>query len=386
MTKMTKVVILQYRLLHYRVDFFDLLRERCLSLGIDLHLVHGQASRRESVKKDEGTLPWAVKVHNRFFEFGARDLVWQPFPHKMRDAALVVVMQENRILSNYPLLLWRHFGKAKIAYWGHGINFQSEAPSGLREKWKHFLLTRVDWWFAYTQMTVDLLNSAHYPMANTTCLDNAIDSKGFIEQLNSFTDPDVRAAKKILGFHPSSPVGLFCGSLYPDKKLDLLIESADYIRKQIPDFNVVIIGDGPSLPFLEEAATSRPWMQLLGVQKGFAKALHFRMADVMLNPGLVGLHIVDAFCAGLILCTTDTARHSPEVVYLKDGINGLMTNDRVEDYGQAIVDLLSDPERLGQMQDASFTESTRYTMENMASNFATGIQRCLQGDGATKTP
>ncbi len=371
---MAKVVILQHRLLHYRVPLFELLRKKCKANGIDLHLVHGQASRREKKKSDEGFLPWAVTVKNSFWEVGPRDLVWQPFPAELRDADLIIVMQENRILSNYPLLLKRYFGGPRVAYWGHGVNFQSVAPTGLREKWKCFLLTRVDWWFAYTQMTVDLLRDAHYPMQKVTCLNNAIDTDGFKHDLDSFSDLDVIDAKKKLGFAPSAPVGIFCGSLYPDKKLDLLVTASDYIRQRIPEFSLVVIGDGPSMPELRNAAATRPWMQLLGVQKGQPKALHFKMATVMLNPGLVGLHIVDAFCARLIICTTDNARHSPEVAYLKNGINGIMIRDSIETYGQAIVDLLSDKKRLGEMQQAAWTDSNHYTLDNMTTNFANGIK------------
>src|SRR5215217_7564556 len=106
---MNKVVVFQYRLLHYRVALFEQLRANCAGQGIELHLVHGQATRREQTKKDEGYLPWAGKVENRVCEVGDRDWIWQPFPRHLRDANLVIVMQENRILSNYPLMLRRSF-------------------------------------------------------------------------------------------------------------------------------------------------------------------------------------------------------------------------------------------------------------------------------------
>ena len=110
---MTKAVILQYRLLHYRVRLFELLRERCAQLGVDLHVVHGQPTEREARKKDTGQLAWADVVRNRSVSIGGKDLVWQPFPARHRDAALVVTMQENRLLSNYPLLFGpRLFGYA----------------------------------------------------------------------------------------------------------------------------------------------------------------------------------------------------------------------------------------------------------------------------------
>lgn len=376
---MKRVAILQHRLLHYRTKFFDQLRAVCAERGIELHLVHGQASRRELIKKDEGSLPWAHKVRNRFLEIGSRDIVWQPFPAELKDVDLVVVMQENRILSNYPLQISRLWSKRKVAYWGHGKNFQSDAPTGLREKWKNFLLTHVDWWFAYTEMTVDILSKAGYPKRQITCLDNAIDSSGFKVDLASCSAAEVAAEKSRMGIEPDAPVGLFCGSLYPDKRLDLLIASADLIRQKVPNFALVVIGDGPSMPELREAAAKRSWIHLLGVRKGPEKALYFRMGDVMLNPGLVGLHIVDAFCSGLVMMTTTTARHSPEVAYLRDGVNGMATDDSPEAYSGAVLEVITNPERLASMKQAALADSERYTLENMVLHFADGIEAAIHG-------
>jgi glycosyltransferase involved in cell wall biosynthesis len=374
-----KVVVLQHRLLHYRLSLFEKIRQACATRGIDFHLVHGQASRRELVKKDEGHLPWAHVVKNRFLEVGERDIAWQSFPSELQDADLVVVMQESRILSNYPLLISRLWSRRKVAYWGHGVNFQSDAPSGLRERWKRLMLNQVDWWFAYTQMTVDLLKGVGYPSAQITCLDNAIDTSGFKADLASWTLEEIAGERARLSIAKDAPVGLFCGSLYADKKLGLLIESADLIRQQVRDFSVLVIGDGPSMPQMREAAATRPWMHLLGVRKGREKALYFRMGDVMLNPGLVGLHIVDAFCSGLVMMTTKTARHSPEVAYLNNGVNGMATDETPEAFGGAVLDVIRNPERLARMQQAALVDSERYTLENMVSRFADGIVAALRG-------
>lgn len=375
---MKKVVILQHRLLHYRTALFDQLRAACAARGIELHLVHGQASPREAVKKDEGTLPWAHKVHNSIWEVGERDILWQPFPAELRDADLVVIMQESRILSNYPWLLSRLWSSRKVAYWGHGANFQSDAPHGLRERWKALLLTKVDWWFAYTQMTVELLRQAGYPLSRITSLDNAIDTQGFKNELAACGDADLRAEKERLGIAADAPVGIFCGSLYPDKRLELLVDAADRIQREMPGFALVVMGDGPSMPQMLEAAATRPWMHLLGVTKGRQKALYFRMGDVMLNPGLVGLHIVDAFCAGMIMATTRTARHSPEIAYLSEGENGIYGGDTPEEYSRAVLDVIRNPARLAAMKQAALTASEHYTLQNMVNNFVNGIEAALK--------
>ena len=373
-----KVVILQHRLLHYRLRLFEQLRAACAQRSIDLELVHGQASPREAIKRDEGSLPWATRVHNRYLAVGARDLLWQPFPEQHRDADIVVMIQENRIVSNYALLLSRLWNPRPLAYWGHGRNFQSEAPAGIRERWKAFLLRQVDWWFTYTDLSVRVIEEAGFPLARITSLENAIDTAGFTTDLENCTPEEIEAERLDLGIPACAPVGLFCGSLYPEKKLDLMVKAADRIRDTLPEFHLLVIGDGPSAAEMRDAARIRPWLHMRGIRKGRDKARLFRLAQVMFNPGLVGLHIVDAFCAGLIMATTSTARHSPEIAYLRDGVNGVIAQgDDPRQYAEAVLDILTAPDRLATMRAASLRDSQRYTLDNMVLRFVDGIEQAL---------
>lgn len=374
---MKKVVIGQHRLLHYRTELFERLRAACSQRGIELHLVHGQASRRESAKKDEGTLPWAYKVANRFWEVGARDLVWQPFPAELRDAELVIVMQENRILSNYPLLVSQLWSSRKVAYWGHGVNFQSDAPSGLRERWKRLMLNKVDWWFAYTEMTAAIVGQAGYPHERITSLDNAIDNEAFARDLANVTAAQIQTIRGEIEAPEGTPIGLFCGSLYADKRLGFMLDAADMIRKAIPDFHLVVIGDGPNAFEIRDACATRPWLHGVGVRKGLEKAAYFRLANLVFNPGAVGLHVLDSFCAGVPMATTTEARHGPEVAYLRNGHNGVVVSGSAELYAAAVIQLLSDKPAYETMRAQALADAKRYTLDNMIERFAGGIEQCL---------
>ncbi|WP_446809607.1 glycosyltransferase family 4 protein [Methylomonas sp. 2BW1-5-20] len=374
---MKKVVILQHRLLHYRLGFFAGLHKACEEKGIALHLVHGQPTLREEKKRDVGTLPWADVVVNRYVSIGGKDILWQPFPERHRDADLVVVMQENRLLSNYPWLLFRDVHKVKTAYWGHGRNFQTTRPAGLREKWKQFLVGRVDWWFAYTDLTKDILLLDGYPAERITVLDNAIDNESFMADLTAISAAYLTDLRSELGISENAQIGLYCGSLYPDKRLDYMVAAADRIRSSLPDFHLLIIGDGPSAAEIRVAAASRPWLHQLGVRKGIEKAAYFRLADVVLNPGLVGLHVLDSFCAGVPMVTTSDARHSPEIAYLKDGENGLIVRGDADVYADAIVGLLQHRELYTRLQTNALADARRYTLQNMVEHFTDGIVQCL---------
>lgn len=377
---MRKVVIFQHRLLHYKAPVFERLRTQCLEKSIDLRLVHGRPTSREKARNDLGYLPWANPVASWSIPLPHNDLIWLPFPDSLADADLVVLMQENRQLSNYPILLSQLWSKRKVAYWGHGANFQTDAPKGLRERWKRLMLKRVDWWFAYTEMTVDILRRAGYPAERITCLNNAINNEAFEHDLASVSDDELQSLRVQLDAPGKALVGLFCGSLYPDKRLDYMIAAGDRIHAALPAFRLVVIGDGPSAVEIRNATENRPWLKWVGVRKGKEKAAWFRLADVVINPGLVGLHILDSFCSGTPMITSAESRHSPEIAYLKNEVNGLVVSGNAERYANAVISLFSDAPRLEKLKHAALQDAKQYSLTNMVTQFADGIERCLATD------
>lgn len=370
-----EIVILQYRLLQYRVPLFERLRAACDARGLRLRLVHGQPSAAEAIRRDTANLPWAHVVRNHFCAVGGKDLLWQPFPAALRRARLVVMMQESRILSNYPWLFAP--GSARVAFWGHGRNFQSMAPDGLRERWKASLRNRVDWWFAYTELSGRIVADGGYPGDRITVLDNAIDNDGFANDLAAATAEKVATLRARIGAEPGAPVGLYCGSLYPDKRLDLLVQAARLVQRARPDFRLVVLGDGPSRPVIEEAARTLPWLHWAGMQRGVDKAAWFRASDYYLSPGAVGLHVLDAFCAGLPMITTDSALHGPEVAYLDSGRNGFIVPADAADYAATCLRLIEDADLRNRLRRAAHADAQRYTMDNMVRRFMGGMQACL---------
>jgi glycosyltransferase involved in cell wall biosynthesis len=368
----------QMRLFHYRVSLFEAMRRVADESGIDLHLICGQPSKSAATRKDEGALDWCHKVKNIYVPIEERkDLCWQPTPAGLPDPDLVVVMQENRILSNYPWLLKRAFGGPKIAYWGHGRDLQAGNLHSIRNRFKAGLARAVDWYFAYTDFTLKILLQDGFPEERITVVNNAIDTTGLRLDINNVPDDLLGHIRTELDLRDGELLGIYCGSLYPDKMLPLLVDACAQVHAKHPGFRLVIIGHGPSVTDLSALLTDKSWARWVGVKRGIEKAAYFRLANMMLNPGLVGLHVLDAFAAGIPLLTTQDARHSPEIAYLVDGRNGVITKTSASDFADAIESLVSDPERLNELARAAVEDGHKYSIQEMAERFVDGMVACL---------
>jgi hypothetical protein len=55
-----EVTIVQYRFLHYRIALFEEMRIRCADQGIELRLLHGNASAAEKESMMKGVLPGLI--------------------------------------------------------------------------------------------------------------------------------------------------------------------------------------------------------------------------------------------------------------------------------------------------------------------------------------
>ena len=371
------VIVFQRYLTHYRTSFFE---QAAIQLGradIHLSLVHGHPDAVSETKKDSASIPGTDMVAARSIKVSGIQGVWLPTPRHLPAPDLVVLPQESKLLANYYWLCRRLLGGPKVAFWGHGVNFQSDSPLGWKERWKRMMLGRVDWWFAYTERTRNVLIAEGYPNQRITVLNNAIDTTRFRADLEAVTTRQLAELRAKVGAVDTAPVGLFCGSLYPDKRLDFLVAAAERIRTMLPDFQLIVIGDGPDREQVLELIVDKPWIHATGALYGSDKATWFRLAGVVLNPGLVGLNVLDAFCAGLPLVTTREARHSPEIAYLENGINGSIVSGEIPEYATAVVDLLKDPASYDAMCRNALAGASRYTQDNMVQQFCGGIEQCL---------
>lgn len=366
-----KVVILQRALPHYRVPFFAGLRTYLADRGVELQLIHGLPAGAEAKKNDAGSLPWAEALPLPSL-LGER-LIWHPVLGRLlrEKPDLVIAEQANRNLINFALMALRPFGAPKLALWGHGRNRQA-APDSLGNRLKMAYLSRAAWFFAYTRGVAEDVAAAGYPADRITAVENAVDTQGFARELAAVSSREVVDFRAVHGLN-EGPVGLYCGGMYAEKQIPLLLKAADEICAAVPGFTLLAVGAGADQHLFAEASQTRPWLKVLGPKFGAEKAVCFAVSDVFMMPGLVGLAVLDSFTAGLPVATTQYPFHSPEIEYVQPGQNGLMTAFSAEAYAAGVATLLQAPAELARLKAGARASAGYYTMERMVENFGQGV-------------
>ncbi|MDE0837060.1 MAG: glycosyltransferase family 4 protein [Akkermansiaceae bacterium] len=370
------VIIIQEHLPEFRVGFYELLRRKLADQDIALELVYAPNQKNNFLK---GNLSWAKPVPIRWIGGG---LGWQSVLGLCRGKDLVVIQQETKYLVNPLLQLWSAFGGPKIAYWGHGKNFQAEAVGSLANRLKAWLSKRVDWWFAYNRLSGNAVRDLGFPSEQITEVMNAVDTKSLRDTATETPQESLDALKSELGIN-SDRVAIYTGGLYKRKRIEFLIAAAQIIQKEIPDFHLIVIGDGPDAGIVEKAARTHPWIHFVGPKNDGEKVPYWMISKVLLIPGLVGLVIVDSFALGVPLVTTDYPFHSPEIDYLENGENGVLVNcgESVEIYAAEISSLLLDVKRLQHLRENALSSADSYSFEVMSDRFADGVMNCLARSG-----
>ena len=403
---MGRVVLLQRRIPEYRVSVFSRLAERMEEAGIHFNLIYGSPTNEERLRVDEGLIEKGIKVPCYYFPFGPWQMTYLKVSDIFLDAQdLIIMPHENRFVLTYARALAGQGGRRRCAFFGHGANFQGHEENW-REKAKIWVTRRVQWYFGYTGMSVDRIVEAGFPKDRTTCLNNAIDTGELVRWRESITGDEAQALRVSLGIKGGN-VAVFIGSLTKDRRLEFLFQVSDEIRAHLPDFELLMIGDGVMRSYVREFAGKRPWVHWVGAKHGREKVIHVMLGKLILNPGMVGLNIIESFATAVPMVTTDCRIHSPEIVYLENGRNGIMTDNTIEAYVVHVLSLLKQSpactfeDRLSRrtgktgMNEASHRSISRetgyaelvagckkaaqvYTMEKMVENFAGGIEKALK--------
>ncbi len=373
-----EIVIIELYLRHYRKPFFELLRKKLSLSNVELVLIHGFPLKSEAKKKDEVEIAWARQIQNKCIKIDSRELYWQPCLKLLRRTDLLIVDQASKLLLNYVLFISQIFGIKKLCFWGHGKNFQEHNASCIGERVKRFMSRNVHWWFAYNDLSAGIIRSLGYPEDKITSVQNSIDTRHLIETHQNISQLQLKEVKRKLGIKGDN-VCLYAGGMYPEKRLDFLINACMHIKNAVPDFEMIFIGAGPDDTKVKDATVKKDWIHYMGPKFDEEKVPYFMLAKLFLMPGLVGLPVVDAFALETPLITTKIPYHSPEIDYLVDGFNGMIVHETDDPsvYAAMVSCLLKNNEAREKLIAGCRIAREKYTIEKMVKRFAQGVIRAL---------
>lgn len=347
---MNEVLYVTRMVPHYRLAALARLNDR---LGGRLVVCAGDppgSSSLQSLVRNESAGFAAISMRNVWF--GGEALHAQPFGHVFRriPRPSVLIAEESVRSVTLPLLLRRarRVGAARLI-WGHFSS--NRRPFSLRSpttRYRLVLARSVEGCVCYSEPIAEQLRP-HMNSARVFVAPNTLDTGTLLRLRDNLEHSGRAAIRRQLGLDADAPVLVFLGRLIRAKGTTLLLEVFEILRGRYPDVMLLVIGDGPERTAMETRARRLGGVRMLGALTDWNdSAPHLYCADLLLNPGYLGLSINHAFAFGLPVVSQQSPGphiryHSPEIAYLRPGENGLLSPyGNAEAMAGAVAQILED--------------------------------------------
>ncbi len=366
-----RIVIFAPWMPEYRVKFYKTLVELGRQSNIDYVILASSPPKFASGRNDNvNNLPFATNIKSLKIQIGNRSLEIQNIRYAFMKADFFILEHTIRSLMMYLILIFR---PRKLIFWGHSRTY-TKRKSYVEEKFKLLIARRAALYLTYTEEGKDFLVKNGLNQTKIQVVQNSTDINRFNLELDNpeNRNPDKDSSSICL----TAPTCIFLGSLTEEKRLDFLFACAKEIKKTVPDFSLLILGDGPLKSFVKKQQNS--WISYGGRATDDILRFCSQNSKLILNPGLTGLVAVDSFALGLPLVTTNSELHAPEFYYLRDNVNAIVVDATIEIFSRAVIRILQNPGELNRLRTECFLEAKNFGVENMASNFHSGIVRTLE--------
>jgi glycosyltransferase involved in cell wall biosynthesis len=358
-----RVLMQQPALPAFRVPFF---RALAATEGIDFHLLYADG--------EVPTVPAdGFSVECRVIRDLPGGLFWDgTHLAKLKTGSwdVHILTWNTRYLSLIPTIRRGKKAKAGMICWGHGY---SKNESRLRQ-WLRFKTAQMsDAIVLYSESVAESYIERGIPSEKVFLALNSLDP-GPIQAARDavLADPDRQAAFcKEHGLN--GPVLLYVSRLYPENRVEMLMQSTKDLLAEFPTLKTVIIGVGPGLEAVEARAKE------LGIEEHviFTGAVYgeenvapwFAASDAFCYPENIGLSILHAMNHALPVVTSDKIEaQNPEIGALRDGENGLLYRDGDNaDMTAKLRALLTDKELHSKLSaEAHRTATQDYSTDRMA--------------------
>jgi glycosyltransferase involved in cell wall biosynthesis len=360
------VVLQQNVIPDYRIGFLRTLTQQ---LDADFQIYSGWVDYATTTQTtpDATTQTPFIPLKNRFFL--GRRFLWQSGHFIERLNADVLIANFNlRTISNYPILLLRWLLRRPTLLWGHVTGL-----SPMSKRFGFLQLFFAKGFICYTH-TQEALYHQYHPLLNTKTF---VAANSCVHSADCYSNPHHEQEIRDI---------VFVGRLVKEKKPSLLLQAFIIARNQrlLPEqTRLVFVGRGPQADELQAMANA----------SGYANEIRFtgHIADIdrlreiystafcSVNPGYIGLSVIQSFAFGVPVLAADKEPHSPEVeACQRVRFGDFFTSDSPDELARYLGVYWN--QRIATMQQRpSIIEYIRshYTYETMTEGFIHAIRSVL---------
>jgi glycosyltransferase involved in cell wall biosynthesis len=371
---------------HYRVTFFEHLARIS---GSEYVVFHSAPPAGLGLTAAHGPFAFPnVFVNAREITIGRKSLVYQPIVAAVQRGRYdaVVMGTHLQFISNHIILALSRAVHRPVLYWGHG----SERAVGDGALSRHLAqlgvgvkrrLARLpDGYLVYTQGGADRLVTQGMSPERITVVPNTLDMDAQVRLHDELRLADEGALRRELDLGADSVVLLYLGSIYPEKRLDLLLRAVRALSREAPlknAFEVVVVGDGPGAAEARAAAADLSMVSFVGeLQDQRIVARYLKVAAAVVVPGILGLVVNHALAHGVPVVTLDNQLHGPEVEYLTPGVNAVLAPD-MDGLVSSLARLIRSEGERRRLADGAMSGRNQLSLERMVQSFHEGVTRAV---------
>lgn len=287
-------------------------------------------------KVSEGGINW-IKTSNYFYI--SERLLWQT-----GIVNAILFSKYNYFVFEggvYHLPTWlfailcRLRGK-RVLFWTHGFK---GFDKGLKKIIRKCYFKLANALLLYGNFSRNIMIENGFKPQKLFVVYNSLDTTKQFELMNSSSNNYVDKQKSKIFHNPDLFTVIFIGRLVKPKKIEFLLKAVKEFSKNGNPINCVIVGDGPEKNSIKDFVSFNDLEKNIFLTGALYKEEeiyeYFKIADLMVSPGNVGLNCMHSLAYGVPVLTHDNFMyHGPEVEAIIPGENGLLF--RHDDYGDLI--------------------------------------------------
>lgn len=358
-------------------------------------IVAGRANVRDSWRSSPAGDCRVVYLRGRPYPIWRGDVV-QALEATAPDA---ILLEHGASLDfTWTILLSPRLAHVPKVLWTHGIErrelFSGQWTLSSRGRW--WQLQRSNALICYDHgMALHL--SAMYPGKVVGAASNSTDGAAITETISGLTKLGHTAVRRQAGLGKEFYL-LALGRLVPEKEFHRVISILKSVRRMGFDAGAIFVGDGPELGRIRLAMHANGFRE--GEDVAFAGSISDQVelarwlycADVSIQPGALGLAVVDSLFAGVPTVTPLPGRagpyHGPEWKYVANGERGwLVPSNSDEALAEQIAHFLrlSAAERRAIGQACSAFAESSLGIRQMVDGILDVVGRAIQANVVSAT-